>query len=153
MAVSAISAISNATSFIQPLLPITQQVSARDLAARVLENSISGPPLAPTALTSATRPSEFLSALERALFRDWATRIEGAEAATFNLALNPLFSGDINVGALLQQAELPTALANASQQAQAAFTSGLASLLSTIQLLGDEGDQVPRIGTLLDFFA
>jgi hypothetical protein len=148
MAISAIGPISNATAFIQAALP-PRLLTPAEAFEQVLQASASGPPTAPTAL-AATRPGDFASALEQALFRNLVSTIERADLSTLTPALQPLFAGDLGLTSPLSPAALQPLLEGASPAERAVLSANLASLFSTIQLLGSEPDNEPQLGGLLD---
>ncbi len=151
MAVSPIAPISNATSFIQAALS-PRLLAPTQAFEQVLQASVSGPPTAAAALAAA-RPGEFASALEQALFRDLVNTVERADLSTLTPALQPLFAGELGLTSPLSPASLLPLLEGASPAERAVLSSSLASLFSTIQLLGTEPDQEPQLGSLLDMLA
>jgi hypothetical protein len=151
MAVSPISPISNATSFIQVALS-PRLLTPAEAFAQVLETSVSGPPT-PLAALAAARPGEFASSLEQALFRDLVSTIERADLSTLTPSLQPLFAGELGLTSPLAPAALQTLLEGASPAERAVLSANLTSLFSTMQLLGTEPDQEPQLGSLLDMLA
>jgi hypothetical protein len=149
MAVSPISPFSNATSFIPP--PIApRQLAPQEAFNRVLETSLSGPPAAPGALRAASTETEFLAALERALFNDWVNNLQRADPGTLNLGLDALISGRLGLDVLPDGSGLPPVLRDATAAQSLTFASALTSWFNAMQLLGTDADPSPRLGSLLD---
>jgi hypothetical protein len=148
MAISALSAISNATAFIQPPQVLVQQTRA-ELFARALENTLSGPPVAPAALAAVADQPALVDGLERALFRDLALQVANADRAGLSTLLDPSLTSTLGLGGALPDA-LPAVLAAASTDQSLALTASFTALLNTLQLLGAETDAEP---TLVDLFA
>jgi hypothetical protein len=153
MAVSAISPISNSIVSIPPLVPLARQITAQDALARVLANSISGPPSSPAALAAASQPAQLLSSLEQALFRNWLDRIDRPDIGALDFTATDAIPGSLGLDTLLRSESLPPVLSDAPTAAQLAITTNLAALFATIQVLGAEADQEPGVGELLDLFA
>jgi hypothetical protein len=152
MAVSPIGPISNATSFIQLALSPRLLTPAEAFNA-VLETSLSGPPASPAALAGAVRPGEFASALEQALFRNLVDTVERFDLSTLTPGLQPLFAGELGLTSPLAPGALLPLLEGASPAERAVLSASLTALFNTIQLLGAEPDQEPRLGGLLDTLA
>jgi hypothetical protein len=151
MAISPISPISNATSFIQAALS-ARLLSPAQAFEQVLATSVSGPPTSPAALAAA-RPGDFATALEQVLFRNLVSTVERADLSTLTPALQPLFAGELGLTSPLSPDALQPLLAGASPAERAVLSANLTSLFSTIQLLGTEPDQEPQLGSLLDLLA
>jgi hypothetical protein len=148
MAISALSAISNATAFIQPPQVLVQQTRA-ELFARALENTLSGPPVAPAALAAVADQPALVDGLERALFRDLALQVANADRAGLSTLLDPSLTSTLGLGGALPDA-LPAVLAAASTDQSLALTASFTGLLNTLQLLGSDTGEEP---TLVDLFA
>jgi hypothetical protein len=148
MAISALSPVSNALSFIQPPLPSSRVVTTQELFSRALEGSLSGPPASPAALAATVSQPQLVSSLERALFRDLALQVGRADGAGLTSLLDPSVSSLLGLGGALPNA-LPPILASASMQQSLAFTASLTTLFNTIQLLGSEASEEPSLVDLL----
>jgi hypothetical protein len=148
MAISALSAISNATAFIQPPQLLVQQTRA-ELFARALDNTLSGPPVSPTALAAVADQRAFADSLERALFRDLSLQVANTDRAGLTALLDRSLSSTLGLGGVLPDA-LPAVLAAASAEQSLALTMGFSAFLNTLQLLGSETGDEP---TLVDLFA
>jgi hypothetical protein len=148
MAISALSAISNATAFIQPPQPLVQQARA-ELFTRALDHTLSGPPVAPAALAAVAEQPAFVNGLERALFRDLALQVAGADRAGLTALVDRSLTSTLGLSGGLPDA-LPAVLAAASTDQSLALTASFTGLLNTLQLLGAETDAEP---TLVDLFA
>jgi hypothetical protein len=148
MAISALSAISNATAFIQPPQPLVQQTRT-ELFTRALERTLSGPPVAPAAVAAAGSQPALVDGLQRALFRDLALQIANADRAGLTALIAPSLTSTLGLGGALPDA-LPAVLAAASTDQSLALTASFTGLLNTLQLLGSETGDEP---TLVDLFA
>jgi hypothetical protein len=149
MAVSAISPISNAATFIPPPIALRQLVP-QDAFNRVLETSLSGPPVAPVALRAASTETQFVSALERALFNDWVNNLQRTDSAALNPGLDALISGRLGLDVLPDGSALPPVLSDAAVAQSLAFASTLTSWLNAVQLLGTDAEPSPQLGSLID---
>jgi hypothetical protein len=148
MAVSALSAISNATAFIQPPQVLARQTRA-ELFARALDSTLSGPPVSPAALAAVTEQRAFVDNLERALFRDLSLQVASADRAGLTALLDRSLTATLGLGGALPDA-LPAVLAGASAEQSLALTASFTALLNTLQLLGSETGDEPA---LVDLFA
>ena len=148
MAISAISAISNAAAFIQPPPVVVQQTRA-ELFTRALDGTLGGPPVAPAALAAVADQPAFVDSLERALFRDLSLQVANADRAGLTALLDPSLTSTLGLGGALPDA-LPAVLASAGTQQSLALTASFTSLLNTLQLLGADTADEP---TLVDLFA
>jgi hypothetical protein len=151
MALSSIGAVSNASAFIPPPLTQLDRLSATEAFVRVLETSVSGPPARIDALAQAAQPPQFVNALEQALLRDLVNALQRTELSGFNPAIEPVLTSAL--GLPLSPESIAPLLGALPSAERLAFTTGVATLFSTIQLLGSEPPEEPQIGGLLDTLA
>ena len=114
MAVSAISPVSNVITSIPPLAPLARQVTAQEALAQVLANSISGPSSSPAALAATSQPADWLSTLERALFRNWLDQNDRLDLGALDFTAIPVIPDGLGLDALLRKDALPPVLSSAS---------------------------------------
>jgi hypothetical protein len=151
MAVSSIDPLSNATAFIQAPLTQLDRLTATEAFARVLETSVSGPPMRTDALAGVAQPQHFVNVLEQALLRDLVNGLQRVELSGFTPGLEPALTSGL--GLPLSAESIAPLVSTLPSSERLAFTTGVAALFSTIQLLGIEPAEEPQIGGLLDTLA